>query len=83
MNRIAAGHSFYHVVIRATGRVQIFHADADYKHSEAHLIEGIELTGIRILSFCVMQNKWHRMLYPRRNGDMSESMRWVTTTLVS
>jgi hypothetical protein len=34
----------YHVINRANGRVKIFHTDKDYKHFEALLLEGGELT---------------------------------------
>ena len=82
MNRVAAGDTVYHVLNRANGRVQIFHTDADYKHFESLLLEGVGLVGMRILSYCIMPNHWHLVLYPRNDGDMSEFMRWVTTTHV-
>lgn len=82
MNRVAIGDTVYHVLNRANGRVQIFHTDADYKHFESLLLEGVELVGMRILSYCIMPNHWHLVLHPHYDGDMSEFMRWVTTTHV-
>ncbi len=82
MNRVAVGGIPYHVINRANGRVPIFHSDKDYKHFEALLLEGVELIGMKILSYCIMPNHWHLVLYPIQDGDMSEFMRWVTTTHV-
>lgn len=82
MNRVAVGDTVYHVLNRANGRTQIFHTDNDYQHFESLLLEGVELVGMRILSYCIMPNHWHLVLYPHHDGDMSEFMRWVTTTHV-
>lgn len=82
MNRVAVGDTVYHVLNRANGRVQIFYTDADYKHFESLLLEGVALVGMRLLSYCIMPNHWHLVLYPRSDGDMSQFMRWVTTTHV-
>lgn len=82
MNRLAVGDTIYHVLNRANGRVQIFHTDADYHHFESLLLEGVALVGMRILAYCIMPNHWHLILHPHNDGDMSEFMRWVTTTHV-
>jgi putative transposase len=82
MNRVAVGGVIYHVINRSNGRVKIFHADADYQHFEALLLEGIELIDMPLLAYCIMPNHWHLVLHPKNDGDMSEFMRWVTTTHV-
>lgn len=82
MNRVAVGGIPYHVINRANGRSQIFHTDKDYIHFESLLLEAVELTGMSILSYCIMPNHWHLVLYPQQDGDMSEFMRWITTTHV-
>ncbi len=82
MNRVAVGGVVYHVINRANGRAQIFSSDKDYQHFESLLLEGVALIGMRILSYCIMPNHWHLVLYPKHDGDMSEFMRWVTTTHV-
>ena len=35
---------------------------------------------MRILAYCVMPNHWHMVLWPQRDGELSEYMRWVTVT---
>lgn len=82
MARVAVGDVVYHVINRANGRAQIFHTENDYKHFESLLLEGVELIGMRLLSYCIMPNHWHLVLYPQNDTDMSEFMRWVTTTHV-
>ncbi len=82
MNRLAVGGIPYHVINRANGRAPIFHTDTDYQSFEALLLEGVELIGMRILSYCIMPNHWHLVLYPFNDGDLSEYMRWLTTTHV-
>jgi putative transposase len=82
MNRVAIGGISYYVINRANGRVQIFNSDKEYQHFESLLLEGVELVGMRILSYCIMPNHWHLVLYPLHDGDLSEFMRWVTTTHV-
>lgn len=80
--RVAAGDNVYHVINRSNGKVAIFENDAEYSHFESLLKEGKELIGMRILAYCIMPNHWHLVLYPRKDTDMGEFMRWVTTTHV-
>ena len=35
---------------------------------------------MRLLSYCVMPNHWHFVVWPRRDGDLSEFFRWLTVT---
>jgi putative transposase len=82
MNRLAIGDTIYHVINRANGRATIFKNDKEYRHFELLLEEAKELLDMRILAYCIMPNHWHLVLYPRNDGDMSEFMRWLTTTHV-
>ncbi|OGZ08777.1 MAG: hypothetical protein A3D65_03190 [Candidatus Lloydbacteria bacterium RIFCSPHIGHO2_02_FULL_50_13] len=80
--RVAVGEVIYHVINRANGRVRMFHSDKDYQHFESLLEEAKELTGMRILAYAIMPNHWHLVLYPKHDTDLSEFMRWLTTTHV-
>ncbi len=80
--RVAVGDTLYHVINRANGRSRIFHTHADYNHFESLLQEGKELLDMRIVAYCIMPNHWHLVLYPRKDTDMGEFMRWITTTHV-
>ncbi len=35
---------------------------------------------MRVLAYCLMPNHWHLVLWPRRDGELSEYLRWVTVT---
>ncbi len=70
----------FHVLNRAVGRATLFRKDADYAAFEKVLQEGLEWQPMRVLSYCVMPNHWHLILWPRRDGELSEYLRWVTVT---
>jgi putative transposase len=72
----------YHVINRSNGRVEIFHTDDDYKHFEKLLQDAKDMVDMRIVGYCIMPNHWHLVLYPKKDGDMGEYMRWITTTHV-
>lgn len=80
--RIAIGDTVDHVLNRANNRATIFHTEKDYHHFESLLKEAKELIDMRILAYTIMPNHWHLVLYPRKDNDMSEFMRWLTTTHV-
>ncbi len=81
-SRVAVANTIYHVLNRANSRARIFHSDADYQHFETLLTEARDLTDMRILSYCVMPNHWHLVLYPHNDTVLSEFMRWLTSTHV-
>lgn len=78
--RLAAGDLAYHVLNRRVGRLPLFEKKADYVAFEKILAEAVERTGIRIAAYCVMPNHWHLLLWPRRDGELSEVLRWFTVT---
>lgn len=78
--RAAVGDLVYHVLNRANARVRIFKSEADYKAFEQVLAEARERFSMRILSYCVMPNHWHMVLWPRRDGDLSRFVGWLTLT---
>ena len=80
--RVAIGETIYHVINRAVGRAKIFQSEAQYAHFESLLLEGVQLFDMRILAYCIMPNHWHLVLYPKKDGDLSAFMHWVTTTHV-
>ncbi|MEX0712996.1 MAG: transposase [Pirellulales bacterium] len=80
--RIAPGGMVFHVLNRANARHRIFeHAD-DYSAFERAMSDTAERTAMRILSYCIMPNHWHMVLWPRRKGDLGAFMQRLTTTHV-
>ncbi len=78
--RGATGGYVFHVLNRAVGRATLFRKDADYAAFEKVLQEGLDWQPMRVLSYCLMSNHWHLILWPRRDGELSEYLRWVTVT---
>lgn len=78
--RLAKGEIVYHVLNRANGRMTIFENEGDYDAFERILEEAVERTGTRLLAYCVMPNHWHLVVWPRKNGELSEFAGWLTLT---
>src|SRR3989304_1293802 len=78
--RTAPGGLVYHVLNRANARQPIFKKDEDYHAFERVLAAVQERVGMRVLAYCLMPNHWHLVLWPRRDGDLSQFLAWVTLT---
>ena len=70
----------YHVLNRANAQIRLFDHAEDYEAFERVLVEAHQRLDMRTLSYCLMPNHWHMVLWPRRDGDLSEFMRWLTVT---
>jgi putative transposase len=70
----------YHVLNRANARLPIFEKSQDYQAFERVLEDGRERYDMRLLAYCLMPNHWHLLLWPKRDGDLSRFMGWVTLT---
>ena len=73
--RVATGGYVYHVLNRAVARGTLFESVEDYAAFEEVLEEAGDRIRMRLLAFCVMPNHWHLVVWPRKDGDMSEYMR--------
>lgn len=78
--RHAPGGLAYHVLNRANGRLRLFKKEQDYQAFERVLALAHERTPIRILSWCLMPNHFHFVLWPERDGQLTAFMRWLTLT---
>ena len=78
--RVATGNYVYHVLNRASRRDRIFETDQDYLSFLKVLEQARSKANCRLLSFCVMPNHWHLVLWPKGDDDLSEYMRWLTVT---
>jgi putative transposase len=78
--RIAKGSIVYHVLNRANGRLRIFKKQTDFEAFEQILAEGVERFNMRLCGYCIMSNHWHLVLWPRKDGDLSDFMKWITVT---
>lgn len=80
INRVDVGEKIYHVLNRANARVQIFNNNKDYQLFESILEEAKEKFNMRILSYSIMPNHWHLVLFPKNDGDLSIFMKWLGNT---
>lgn len=80
INRVDVGNQIYHVLNRANARVRIFDKERDYQLFESVLEEAKEKFSMRILSYSIMPNHWHLVLYPKNDGDLSMFMKWLSNT---
>ena len=78
--RCASGGFVYHVLDRAVGRATLFDKATDYLAFEKVLREARDWLPVPLLAYCIMPNHWHLVLWPRRDGDLSEYLRWLTVT---
>ena len=80
--RSIQGGSVYHVLNRAIGSLTLFTKPSDYDAFERVLQLACQREPLRILSYCIMPNHWHLVVWPQthRDDQVSEFMRWLTLT---
>jgi putative transposase len=44
------------------------------------MISAMYRTPIQLLAYCLMPNHWHMVLWPRKDGEMSQFLRRLTIT---
>lgn len=78
--RQTPGGYVYHAINRSCARLALFKKDRDYEAFFRVLDEALDRHPIRILGYCVMPNHWHFVLWPKRDTDMTDFLRWLTHT---
>jgi len=78
--RVAPGGIVYHVLNRANGRLRLFKKDEDFTAFEKVLALAHQRVPIRLLDWVIMSNHWHMILWPRRDGELTSFLRWLTLT---
>ena len=80
--RLAVGGLVYHVLNRGVGRMRLFDDDTDYAAFERAMVETQARVDVRLLTYCLMPNHWHLLLWPKRghDEDLSQFMRLLTVT---
>jgi len=72
----------YHVLNRAVGQATLFDKPGDYAAFENILTEAWERSAMRLLSYVIMPNHWHLVLWPEADGALSTYVQWLTVTHV-
>ena len=78
--RATSADVVYHVLNRANARMTLFDDEGDYAAFERVLGQACERGQMRLLAYCVMPNHWHLVVWPRKDGDLSRFMNWLTLT---
>ena len=78
--RSAPGGLVYHVLNRSVGRIRLFRNHADFEAFQRVIIEAHTRHPIRILSYCVLSNHWHFVVWPEADGQLTDFFRWLAHT---
>ena len=78
--RLAPGGTLFHVLNRGVGRMRLFLKDGDFDAFERIIEQTLESRPMRILSYCLMSNHWHLVLWPESDGDLGAFMQKLTIT---
>jgi putative transposase len=78
--RAAPGGLAYHVLNRSNGGLRVFKSFGDYRAFEDVMAEARDRIPVRIVSYCIMPNHWHIVVWPSGDGDLSRFIGWLTLT---
>jgi putative transposase len=78
--RTDVGGYVYHILNRANARSTIFSSKEEYQDFESILFESIEKFKMRVISYVLMPNHFHLILYPEYEGEIKKFMHWLTLT---
>jgi len=78
--RWAPGGYIYHVLNRGVGRRTLFHKPADYEAFFAIMAEAHHRHPARLLTFCLMPNHWHMVIWPQADEQLSQFVGWLSLT---
>ncbi len=80
--RLAPGGMIFHVLNRGVGRMRLFLSDDDFEAFERIIAKTLETCPMRIVSYCLMPNHWHLVLWPQSDGDLGSFLQKLTITHV-
>jgi putative transposase len=78
--RVAPGGFVYHVLNRSAGKMHLFRKPADYEAFQRVMVEAYARHPIRILSYCILSNHWHFVVWPKQDGQLTMFFRWLAHT---
>lgn len=80
--RASVGGLCYHVINRGNGRARVFHSRTDYADFLDLMQRATTRVPMRVISYCLMPNHFHFVVWPHGDGDLSRWMHWLLTTHV-
>jgi len=80
--RASVGGVCYHVLNRGNGRMRVFHDADDHAAFVDLLGRACERLPMRVLSYVLIPNHFHLVLWPHGDGDLGRWMQWLLTSHV-
>ena len=80
--RASVANHVYHVLSRGNRRETVFLDDTDFSRFRRLMQEANERIAMRMLTYCIMSNHFHFVLWPRRDEDLAKWMHWLLTSYV-
>lgn len=77
--RASKGGICYHVINRGNARATVYHDASDYSFFVNLMGRACDRIPMRMLSYCLMPNHFHLVLWPFNDGDLSRWMQWLLT----
>jgi len=65
---------------RAAKRSVLFTGASDYLLFERTLESALARLPMRVFAYCLMPTHFHLLLWPKRDGDVSQFLKWLTAT---
>ena len=78
--RRGTGGLVFHVINRAARRLPLFESTTEYVAFLHVLNEAQARIPLRLLSYVLMPNHWHLVVWPTDDGELSRFMAWLTGT---
>lgn len=78
--RIDTAYNYYHCMNRSNARLKINFEKKDYLLFLETLKESQKIFEVDIVSFCIMINHFHLVIYTKLEGEMGRFMKWFTLT---
>ena len=78
--RNSQGGYVYHVIGRGLKPKPMFRSLEDYQDFDSTLAQAVERFEPRLIAYCILPKHWHLVLTPRKDGDLSKFMAWLTMT---
>ena len=80
--RASVGGLCYHVLNRGNAGSEVFREARDYAEFVELLQQGTDTRNVRLLAYCLLPDHFHLVLWPRKDGDLSRWMQWLSTSHV-
>ena len=64
-------------VIAMKSPISMFRKAAGFEAFERVMVEAHQREPIRILAYCMLSNHWHFVVWPERDGQLSDFFRWL------